>query len=147
MTWNQNFIALLEEEFSKLRTRNPRISKRGFARMLGVSASTMFRVISGDLVISSDRALKMLENLPVETARLNELIFLMNHSYRVSPGEVAGLGSQTFVFKGSLANKAIYLNELYALSLRLANLSNAHESNMDVILKLEIPEGSDLGEK
>ncbi|KYG61422.1 hypothetical protein AZI86_17055 [Bdellovibrio bacteriovorus] len=137
MGWNENFIALLEEEFKKLKARNSRISMRGFARILGVSASTVFRVMSGDLQVSSERALQMVSKLNVEPDRLNDLIFLMNHPYKITKSDKV-TDNHRFVFRGSKNEFELYRNELYGLLMRLKIQSVASAQDADFELKIDL---------
>ena len=79
MRWCGLFIEILEAEYQKLHNKNPRISRRGYARLAGVSASTMFRLLAHDLTITADRALEMLDKLSVSSETKNNLIKLMNY--------------------------------------------------------------------
>ncbi|KYG61413.1 hypothetical protein AZI86_17010 [Bdellovibrio bacteriovorus] len=128
MQWNSHFINLLEAEFNKIRLRNPRISRRGFARLLGVSPSTMFRVLSGELQVSSERALHMLENLDVEPAALNELIYLMNHRYKMDRASEKMLDETCrLTVTGSREDLEVIKNEVYGLCMSLKNKNSFSE--------------------
>lgn len=69
MTWQDQFIELLREDFVRRRDRNQRYSVRAFARDLGLSAGTLSEVLRGKRVLTLKRASHILERTQVSNVK------------------------------------------------------------------------------
>lgn len=69
MTWQDQFIELLREDFDRRRDRNQRYSIRAFARDLGLSAGTLSEVLRAKRVLTLKRATHILERTQVSNVK------------------------------------------------------------------------------
>lgn len=67
------FLSLLYEE---KRAKNPKYSLRAWARRIGVSVSTLSRVVSGERPLSYELAVKVVEHLEVSESDQTILILM-----------------------------------------------------------------------
>lgn len=75
--WKKKFVEVLEQSYARMLVKNPRFSRRAFARKIGISSGTLSDLTRFKTQITLERAqeiLNLLELSPAEKARMNVLM-------------------------------------------------------------------------
>lgn len=81
--WQKSFVKLLESSYQKLVAKNPRYSRRAFAKKIGVSSGTLSDVLKQKTRLTPERALEIMERLDLSMRDRSRMLVLLGKSEKI----------------------------------------------------------------
>lgn len=139
-------FSLLREEFDEKRSKNPLFSLRAYAKQLGISPSTLSRILGGKRGISKRAARQIIEHMKVEkpltAAKLTDTMIPESTSERafteLDVDQIAVLAEWYHFAILSLAETQHFQSDSHWIAVRLGITNREAKDALDRLLRLKM---------